>query len=160
MFALTPDHGAIREMATAFAAEKFAPHALEWDRTETFPVDVLREAASLGMGAIYVRESSGGSGMSRLDASLIFEALSLGCPSVAAYLSIHNMVSWMIDRFGSRELGKRFLPALVSMERLSSYCLTEPGAGSDAALSGTAIPTCSMASSSSYPARAFPTSIC
>jgi alkylation response protein AidB-like acyl-CoA dehydrogenase len=133
MFALTPDHGAIREMATAFAAEKFAPHALEWDRTETFPVDVLREAASLGMGAIYVRESSGGSGMSRLDASLIFEALSLGCPSVAAYLSIHNMVSWMIDRFGSRELGKRFLPALVSMERLSSYCLTEPGAGSDAA---------------------------
>jgi len=133
MFALNADHLAVRDMAKAFADERFAPNAVAWDEAKLFPVDVLREAAALGMAAIYVREESGGSGMTRLDAALIFEALSTGCPSTAAYLSIHNMVAWMIDRFGSAELRARFLPRLASMEHLSSYCLTEPGAGSDAA---------------------------
>ena len=133
MFALTPDHLAIRDMAKAFADERIAPHALKWDETEHFPVDVLREAAALGMATIYVREENGGSGMTRLDATLIFEALSTGCPSVASFLSIHNMVSWVVDRFGSAELQARYLPRLASMELIASYCLTEPGAGSDAA---------------------------
>jgi alkylation response protein AidB-like acyl-CoA dehydrogenase len=133
MFALNSDHLAMREMAKAFADERMAPNALAWDEAKHFPVDVLREAAGLGMAAIYVREESGGSGLTRLDATLIFEALSTGCPSTAAYLSIHNMVAWMIDRFGAPALGARFLPKLASMEHLSSYCLTEPGAGSDAA---------------------------
>jgi alkylation response protein AidB-like acyl-CoA dehydrogenase len=133
MFALNADHAAVQEMAKAFADERIAPNALAWDEARHFPVDVLREAAGLGMAAIYVREESGGSGLTRLDAALIFEALATGCPSVAAYLSIHNMVAWMIDRFGSPELRERFLGRLASMEHLSSYCLTEPGAGSDAA---------------------------
>ena len=133
MFALNSDHLAMREMAKAFADERMAPNAVAWDEAKHFPVDVLREAAGLGMAAIYVREESGGSGLTRLDAALIFEALSTGCPSTAAYLSIHNMVAWMIDRFGSPALGAKFLPRLASMEHLSSYCLTEPGAGSDAA---------------------------
>ena len=133
MFALNSDHLAMREMANAFADERMAPNAVAWDEAKHFPVDVLREAAGLGMAAIYVREESGGSGLTRLDAALIFEALSTGCPSTAAYLSIHNMVAWMIDRFGSPALGAKFLPRLASMEHLSSYCLTEPGAGSDAA---------------------------
>jgi hypothetical protein len=133
MFALTDDHIAVREMARSFADERLAPHALEWDEAKHFPVDVLREAAGLGMAAIYVREESGGSGLGRLDAALIFEALSTGCPSVAAYLSIHNMVAWMIDRFGAPALAARFLPRLIGMAQLASYCLTEPGAGSDAA---------------------------
>jgi alkylation response protein AidB-like acyl-CoA dehydrogenase len=133
MFALTSEHLAIRDMAKAFADERFAPHAIGWDEAKHFPVEALREAAALGMGAIYVREESGGSGLTRLDAALIFEALATGCPSTAAYLSIHNMVSWMIDSFGSPALRARFLPKLATMEHLSSYCLTEPGAGSDAA---------------------------
>ena len=133
MFSLTEDHIAVRDMARAFADERIAPNALAWDEAKHFPVDVLREAAALGMAAIYVREEHGGSGMTRLDAALIFEALATGCPTVASYLSIHNMVSWVIDRFGSDELRARYLPRLVSMELLSSYCLTEPGAGSDAA---------------------------
>ena len=133
MFALNADHVALREMAKAFADERIAPHALAWDEARHFPVDVLREAAGLGMAAIYVREESGGSGLTRLDAALIFEALATGCPSVAAYLSIYNMVAWMIDRFGSPALRDRFLGQLASMDHLSSYCLTEPGAGSDAA---------------------------
>jgi alkylation response protein AidB-like acyl-CoA dehydrogenase len=133
MFALNADHIAIRDMARAFANERLAPNAIAWDQDKHFPVDVLREAAGLGMAAIYVREESGGSGMTRLDASLIFEALATGCPSTAAYLSIHNMVSWMIDCFGSADLRAKYLPKLASMEYLSSYCLTEPGAGSDAA---------------------------
>ena len=133
MFELSSDQLAIRDMAKAFADERIAPNAIAWDEAKHFPVDVLREAAALGMGAIYVREESGGSGMTRLDAAVIFEALSTGCPSTAAYLSIHNMVSWMIDRFGSDDLRARFLPKLATMEHLSSYCLTEPGAGSDAA---------------------------
>src|SRR5215211_802315 len=133
LFALTEDHLAIRDMARDFAAEKLAPHAVEWDEQKHFPVDVIREAAALGMGAIYVREDVGGSGLRRLDAALIFEALATGCPTVSAYISIHNMVAWMIDRFGSDTQRQRWLPSLCTMEHLASYCLTEPGAGSDAA---------------------------
>jgi hypothetical protein len=133
MFALDADQTAIRDMARTFADERLAPNAIAWDEAKHFPVDVLREAAGLGMAAIYVREDSGGSGLTRLDATLIFEALATGCPSTAAYLSIHNMVAWMIDRFGAPALRAKFLPRLAAMEHLSSYCLTEPGAGSDAA---------------------------
>ncbi len=133
MFSLTPDHIAIRDMAKSFADDRIAPNALEWDEAEHFPVDVLREAAALGMAAIYVRQDCGGSGMTRLDAALIFEALSTGCPCVASFLSIHNMVAWVVDRFGSPQLQKRYLPRLSSMELIASYCLTEPAAGSDAA---------------------------
>jgi alkylation response protein AidB-like acyl-CoA dehydrogenase len=133
MFSLTEDHIAVRDMARAFADERIAPNALAWDEAKHFPVDVLREAAALGMAAIYVGEEHGGSGMTRLDAALIFEALSTGCPTVASYLSIHNMVTWVVDRFGSPALRARYVPKLASMAMLSSYCLTEPGAGSDAA---------------------------
>ncbi len=132
MFALTADHVAVRDMARSFADERIAPNALAWDEAKHFPVDVLREAAALGMATIYVREEHGGSGMTRLDAALIFEALATGCPCVASYLSIHNMVASVIDRFGSPALQERYLPKLATMELLSSYCLTEPGAGSDA----------------------------
>jgi alkylation response protein AidB-like acyl-CoA dehydrogenase len=130
---LDEDRIAIRDMALAFAREKIAPHALAWDEARHFPVDVLREAAGLGMAAIYVGDEFGGSGLTRLDAALIFEALASGCPAVASYLSIHNMCAWMIDAFGSREVRERYLPALATMDRLASYCLTEPNAGSDAA---------------------------
>jgi len=133
VFELSSDQLAIRDLAKKFSDERFAPKAVEWDEKKHFPVDELREAASLGMGAIYVREESGGSGMSRLDATLIFESLATGCPSTAAYLSIHNMVAWMVDRFGSPDLIARFMPKLATLEHFSSYCLTEPGAGSDAA---------------------------
>src|SRR5690349_12258762 len=120
-------------MAAAFAAETLAPHAARWDEDKHFPVAEMRAAAALGMGGIYIQEDVGGSGLSRLDAALIFEALSTGCPTVAAYISIHNMCAWMIDRYGSEEQRQRFLPKLCTMEHLASYCLTEPGAGSDAA---------------------------
>jgi alkylation response protein AidB-like acyl-CoA dehydrogenase len=133
VFALTADHLAVRDMAKAFADERMAPNALRWDEAEHFPVETLREAAALGMAAIYVSEKHGGSGMTRLDAALIFEALSTGCPSVASFLSIHNMVAWVVDRFGSPELKGRYLPRLASMDLIACYCLTEPGAGSDAA---------------------------
>ena len=133
MFTLTADHAAVRDMARSFADERIAPNALAWDEAKHFPVDVLREAAALGMATIYVREEHGGSGMTRLDAALIFEALATGCPCVASYLSIHNMVASVIDRFGSPALQAHYLPKLAKMELLSSYCLTEPGAGSDAA---------------------------
>jgi alkylation response protein AidB-like acyl-CoA dehydrogenase len=133
MFQLTDDARAIQEMARAFATERLAPHALEWDEKKHFPIDVMREAAALGMGGIYVRDDVGGSGLTRLDAAVIFEALSTGCPTVAAYISIHNMCAWMIDTYGSDAQRQAWLPALVSMERCASYCLTEPGAGSDAA---------------------------
>ncbi len=132
-FDLTEDQRAIRDMAAEFAAERIAPHAVEWDERKHLPVDVLREAAALGMGGVYVREDVGGSGLTRLDATLIFEALAAGCPSVSAYISIHNMAAWMVDAYGSDEQRRRFLPALCTMEHLASYCLTEPGAGSDAA---------------------------
>jgi len=132
-FALNEDQIAIWDMALSFAQERIAPHALDWDQQKNFPVDVLREAAALGMAGIYTRDEFGGSELTRLDAALIFEALATGCPAISAYLSIHNMVTWMIDRFGSEELRARYVPALCSMEMLASYCLTEPGAGSDAA---------------------------
>ncbi|MBY0611640.1 MAG: isobutyryl-CoA dehydrogenase [Beijerinckiaceae bacterium] len=132
-FELTDDQRSIQDMALDFAKEKLAPFAVEWDETEHFPVDVMREAAALGMAAIYVRAESGGTGLSRLDAALIFEALSYGCPTISAYISIHNMCGWMIDRFGNDEQRARFLPGLITMDTLSSYCLTEPGSGSDAA---------------------------
>ena len=133
LFALSDDQMAMREMAMAFASEKLGPHAVRWDETKHFPVAEMREAAALGMGGVYIREDVGGSGLSRLDAALIFEALATGCPTVSAYISIHNMCGWMIDAYGSDEQRRRFLPRLTSMEHLASYCLTEPGAGSDAA---------------------------
>ncbi len=132
-FALTDDQIAIQEMARRFAEDELAPHAAEWDETKHFPVDVIRKSAALGLAGIYTREDVGGSGLGRLDAALIFEALSAGCTSTAAYISIHNMCSWMIDRFGSEALRRAYCPKLTSMEMMSSYCLTEPGSGSDAA---------------------------
>jgi butyryl-CoA dehydrogenase len=133
LFALPEDQVALRDTARAFAAEKIAPFALKWDEDKHFPIDTIREAAALGMGGIYIREDVGGSGLSRLDAALIFEALAQGCPTVSAYISIHNMAAWMIDAFGSVDQRTRYLPKLCSMQQLASYCLTEPGAGSDAA---------------------------
>jgi alkylation response protein AidB-like acyl-CoA dehydrogenase len=132
-FTLTEDQQAIREMAQAFAADKLAPHSARWDADRHFPVDVMREAAALGFAAIYVAEDVGGSALSRLDAALIFEALSYGDVATAAFMSIHNMASWMIDGFGSADLRMRYGPRLATMELIASYCLTEPGAGSDAA---------------------------
>jgi hypothetical protein len=132
-FALTEDQIAIRDMAQDFAAETLAPNAMRWDEEKHFPVEEMRAAAALGMGGIYIADDVGGSGLTRLDAALIFEALSTGCPTVAAYISIHNMCAWMIDRYGSQEQRAAFLPKLCTMEHLASYCLTEPGAGSDAA---------------------------
>ena len=132
-FTLNEDQIAIRDMAREFAAEKVAPFALQWDETKHFPVDVMREAATLGIGGIYVRDDVGGSGLSRLDAALIFEALAQGCPTVSAFLSIHNMSAWMIDAYGNDEQRRKWLPRLCTMELIASYCLTEPGAGSDAA---------------------------
>jgi alkylation response protein AidB-like acyl-CoA dehydrogenase len=132
-FALNEDQRAIWDMASGFAAERLAPHSAEWDEKKHFPVDVLREAAGLGFAGIYVQDDVGGSGLSRLDASIIFEALSYGDVPTAAYLTIHNMASWMIDRFGSDDLRRRYLPRLTTMEKIASYCLTEPGSGSDAA---------------------------
>jgi alkylation response protein AidB-like acyl-CoA dehydrogenase len=132
-FELAEEQAAIRDMARAFADQQLAPFAIQWDREKFFPVETMRAAAALGMGGIYVDEAHGGSGLTRLDAALIIEALATGCPSVAAYISIHNMVAGMIDRYGDAAQRARFLPKLCSMEHLSSYCLTEPAAGSDAA---------------------------
>jgi alkylation response protein AidB-like acyl-CoA dehydrogenase len=132
-FALGEDQIAVRDMARAFADDVFAPNALAWDEARHFPVAEMRQAAELGMGGVYISEDVGGSGLSRLDAALIFEALATGCPTVAAYMSIHNMAAWMIDAYGSDEQRKKWLPKLCTMELLASYCLTEPGAGSDAA---------------------------
>jgi alkylation response protein AidB-like acyl-CoA dehydrogenase len=133
LFTLPEDQIALRDTARAFAAEKIAPFALKWDEEKHFPVDTIREAAALGMGGIYIRDDVGGSGLTRLDAALIFEALAQGCPTVSAYISIHNMAAWMIDAFGSLDQRTHFLPKLCSMQSLASYCLTESGAGSDAA---------------------------
>lgn len=132
-FALSEEQTAVFDMARAFAEDRLAPHAVEWDRTCTLPVDVLRDAAGLGMAGAYVGEEHGGSNLSRLDATLIFEGLSHGCPSVAAFLSIHNMCAWMIDSFGSHDQRAHWVPQLCAMEKIASYCLTEPGSGSDAA---------------------------
>jgi len=133
VFDLSEDHRTLSAVARQFADEYLAPSAVEWDRTKHFPLDVMRKAAELGIGGMYVREDVGGSGLTRLDAALIIEALATGCPSLASYISIHNMTAWMIDRYGDDALRKRLLPTMCSMESLGSYCLTEPGAGSDAA---------------------------
>src|SRR5438270_188652 len=132
-FTLTEDQQAFRDTARQFATERMLPEAARWDVEKIFPEAVLREAAALGFGGIYVRDDVGGSGLSRFDAALIMEELAAACPSTAAYLSIHNMAAWIIDGFGDDEQRKRFLPKLCSMEHFASYCLTEPGAGSDAA---------------------------
>jgi alkylation response protein AidB-like acyl-CoA dehydrogenase len=141
MFELTDDQRAIVAACRDFTAREITPHALRWDADHHFPVETLRRAAHLGLGGIHVGEKHGGSGLTRLDAALIFETLSGGCPTVAAYLSIHNMVGWMIDAAGTPSQRARWLPSLCSMDRLGSYCLTEPGAGSDAgALTTRAVP--------------------
>jgi alkylation response protein AidB-like acyl-CoA dehydrogenase len=131
-FTLDDDERVITGTAAAFAAKRLAPHALEWDATHHFPVDVLREAAQLGMAAIYCRDDVGGSGLRRLDGVRIFEQLAIADPTTAAFLSIHNMCAWMIDAFGTAEQRKEWVPRLASMDAIASYCLTEPGAGSDA----------------------------
>jgi len=132
-FALTEDQRAVEDAARRFAVDRLAPYAAEWDEKAFFPVETMREAAALGFASIYVKSDVGGSEMSRLDAAIIMEELSAGCTSTAAFISIHNMASWMIDRYGNDAQRQRFLPALVTMEKIASYCLTEPGSGSDAA---------------------------
>jgi hypothetical protein len=132
LFGLDDDERVITETAAAFAAKRLAPYALEWDAAHYFPVDELREAAGLGMAAIYCRDDVGGSALRRLDGVRIFEQLAMACPTTAAFLSIHNMCAWMVDSFGSDEQRKDWVPRLASMELIASYCLTEPGAGSDA----------------------------
>jgi hypothetical protein len=132
-FALTEDQRAIEDAARRFSQERLKPFASEWDEKEHFPVAALREAAALGFAGIYVKSDVGGSEMSRLDAAIVMEELSAGCTSTAAFISIHNMASWMIDRFGNDEQRRRMLPKMTTMEKIASYCLTEPGSGSDAA---------------------------
>jgi alkylation response protein AidB-like acyl-CoA dehydrogenase len=132
-FALTADQIAIQDMAKKFTADRIAPFAGEWDEKSHYPVDVWKAAGELGFGAIYVSEERGGIGLGRLEAALIMEAMAYGCAATSSFISIHNMAAWMIDRFGSEELKDRFLPRLVTMEQIASYCLTEPGSGSDAA---------------------------
>jgi alkylation response protein AidB-like acyl-CoA dehydrogenase len=145
-FALTEEQAAIQETALAFAKERIAPHASEWDEKGHFPVDVIREVAPLGMGTIYVPEDKGGAGLSRLDGALIMEALAYGCPSIAGYISIQNMVAWMVGKYASSAQVDAWMPKLASMEWLASYCLTEPGSGSDAA----ALKTTARRSGDSY----------
>jgi alkylation response protein AidB-like acyl-CoA dehydrogenase len=132
-FELTEEQRAFQTLARDFARERMMPFARAWDEDEIFPVETLRQAAALGFGGICVKDDVGGSALSRLDAAIIFEELAQGCTSTAAYLSIHNMAAWMIDTFGSTVQRQRFLPKLCSMQHLASYCLTEPGSGSDAA---------------------------
>ncbi len=132
-FDLTEDQSAIQDMARRFTADAITPFAAEWDEQHTFPRDTIKAAAELGFGAIYVSEEAGGIGLGRLEAALIMEAMAYGCPSTSAFISIHNMAAWMIDRFGSDTLKARYLPDLITMDAMASYCLTEPSAGSDAA---------------------------
>jgi alkylation response protein AidB-like acyl-CoA dehydrogenase len=131
-FSLTEEQRAFQATARQFARDDMMPQARGWDENETFPVEALRKVAALGFGGIYVKEDVGGSALSRLDAALIFEELAQGCTSTAAYISIHNMAAWMIDAFGAKPAREKFLPKLCTMEHFASYCLTEPGAGSDA----------------------------
>ncbi len=130
---LTEDQLAIRDLAERFTAEQITPNAGEWDEKHIFPRETIRAAAELGFGGIYVSDESAGIGLGRIEAALIMEAMAYGCPSTSAFISIHNMAAWMIDQFGSDEVRKRFVPDLVSMDKVASYCLTEPGSGSDAA---------------------------
>jgi alkylation response protein AidB-like acyl-CoA dehydrogenase len=132
-FDLTEDQRAFQGTARSFARDEMMPHARDWDEGEVFPVEALRKAAELGFGGIYVKDDVGGSALTRLDSTLIFEELAQGCTSTAAYISIHNMAAWMIDAFGGPVPRKKFLPKLCTMEHFASYCLTEPGSGSDAA---------------------------
>jgi alkylation response protein AidB-like acyl-CoA dehydrogenase len=132
-FEFTEEQRAIQDMARGFARDEMMPHAKDWDENSTFPVETLRKAAALGFGGIYVKENVGGSALTRLDSTIIFEELAQGCTSTAAYISIHNMAAWMIDQFGSEEVRQRFLPKLCTMEHFASYALTEPDSGSDAA---------------------------
>ncbi len=132
-FQLDEDQLAIQEMARRFTADAITPYAAEWDEQHHFPRDVIKQAAELGFGAIYVSEDAGGIGLGRLEAALIMEAMAYGCPATSAFISIHNMSAWMIDHFGNDALKERYLPGLVTMEQMASYCLTEPGSGSDAA---------------------------
>lgn len=132
-FTLNEEQLAIQQMARDFAEKEIAPHANRWDNQHAFPVETLKNAASLGLGAIYVRDDVGGSGLSRLDAALVFEELAAACPTTSAYLSIHNMVGWLIDTYASDDLRQKWLPQLATMDVFSSYCLTEPSSGSDAA---------------------------
>src|SRR3981189_1953530 len=132
-FARNEDQIAVRDMAREFAAEKIAPHAVRWDEEKHFPVDVMREAAKLGMGGAYIRDDVGGSALTRFDAALIFEALGRGSPTVSAFISIHNMASWMIDAYGNDTQRQKFLPKLCTMGLLAGYCLTQPAPGPRAA---------------------------
>jgi alkylation response protein AidB-like acyl-CoA dehydrogenase len=132
-FDLTDEQRQIQEMARSFTADAITPHAAEWDEKHIFPRDTIRQAAELGFGSIYVSEEAGGIGLGRLEAALIMEAMAYGCPSTSAFISIHNMASWMIDRFGSAAVKEKYLPSLIPMARMASYCLTEPSSGSDAA---------------------------
>ena len=132
-FSLSNDQIAFKSMIQAFAKDKMAPFANKWDKEKTLPINVLREAATLGLGGIYVDEKLGGTGLGRLDAAIIFEELSTACPSTAAFISIHNMATWMVSKYGTKYHFDKYLPKLLTMEYISSYCLTEPGSGSDAA---------------------------
>lgn len=132
-FALTEEQQAIFDMVAAFGAEHIAPHARAWEAAGTIPRDLWPQLAELGLGGIYVSEENGGTGLTRLDAVLVFEALSQSCASVASFLSIHNMCAAMLDKFGSDAVRARYLPGALSMDTVFSYCLTEPGSGSDAA---------------------------
>jgi alkylation response protein AidB-like acyl-CoA dehydrogenase len=132
-FELTEDQLAIQDMARKFTADAITPHAAEWDEKHIFPRDTIRSAAELGFASIYVSEESGGIGLGRLDSALIMEAMAYGCPSTSAFISIHNMATWMIDRFGSDAVKTKYLPDLITMDKIASYCLTEPSSGSDAA---------------------------
>ena len=132
-FSLSNDQIAFKSMIQAFAKDKMAPFANKWDKEKTLPINVLREAATLGLGGIYVDEKLGGTGLGRLDAAIIFEELSTACPSTAAFISIHNMATWMVSKYGTQYHFDKYLPKLLTMEYISSYCLTEPGSGSDAA---------------------------
>src|ERR1700746_3100172 len=128
-FTLNEDQLAVRDMARDFAAEQIAPHAVRWDEEKHFPVEVMREAARLGIGGIYIRDDVGGSEMTRFDAAWIFEALAQACPTVSAFISIHNMAAWMIDAFGNDAQRQKWLPRLCTMEYLASYFLPRPGSG-------------------------------
>ena len=132
-FDLTDDQREIQEVARRFTADRITPFAGKWDEDHVFPRDTIREAAALGFGSIYVSEASGGIGLGRMEAALIMEAMAYGCPSTSAFISIHNMAAWMIDCFGDADVKARYLPSLLPMDRIASYCLTEPGSGSDAA---------------------------
>lgn len=132
-FILTEEQTAIREMAKNFADKEMAPFAATWDEQHIFPIETLRKAAELGLGALYVRQDVGGTALSRLDSAIIFEELATACPTTAAYLSIHNMVGWLIDHYANEDLRQHWLPKLARLDAFSSYCLTEPSSGSDAA---------------------------